>query len=356
MSNTPLVKTSGRGSVAARRANETGSTIFASYGVRPWFMPLPDGGRTLVYAPSWFRVRPRFFPLLRVLEHLHHPAHALRAARHLGRRFALGRGDQAHEVDDVGLGEHLDVDHGAPALRIVHHERLHVRGDERVVAAGGERGGARDLELVHHLLHVGEAAHGVLDLLLHLLRRRFAREQHAAVVAGRVHVRAREALAQPREHAPLDVLVLDVDARRAPVGHHHRAPGHGGDRERGAALLQEGGREQHGKGEADAFHFLSPKITLSTTSHRQWITRRWISWTRMVRGCATLRWWSVGRSIFAIAPPSRPVSAITTMFFSCAALIASITFLELPEVEMPSRTSPGCPSAWTCLEKTLFQS
>mgnify|MGYP007004083001 CR=1 FL=1 len=46
-------------------------------------------------------------------------------------------------------------------------------------------------------------------------------------------------------------------------------------------------------------------------------------------------------------PPSLPVRVITFIPFSRAAAIALITFAELPEVEIPSSTSPSRPTAST---------
>src|SRR6185437_15184187 len=166
-----------------------------------------------------------------------------------------------------------------------------------------------------------------------------------------VHVHAGDVVQAP-EGGELDALVVDVGAGAAAVGRHQGGGAGAGHREGDARLHEWHRRDRGDECEADTHHFLSPKSRLSTTSHRQWMARRCISCTRMVRGWATLRWKSAGRSIFAIAPPSRPVRAITTSPFAWAARIASTTFFELPEVEIARRTSPGTPSASTCLEKT----
>ena len=56
-------------------------------------------------------------------------------------------------------------------------------------------------------------------------------------------------------------------------------------------------------------------------------------------------------AIFAISPPFLPVNAIVFMPLPLATLIASITFLELPDVESPTTTSPFTPIASNWREK-----
>ena len=53
-----------------------------------------------------------------------------------------------------------------------------------------------------------------------------------------------------------------------------------------------------------------------------------------------------------MAPPSRPVRAMMARPFDFAAFMASMTFFELPEVEMATRMSPGLPRPSTWREKT----
>src|SRR6185312_9306999 len=231
------------------------------------------------------------------------------------------------------------------------HARLHVGGDQRVAAARGERGAAGHLDLVGDFLHARNPADFRLDLRARGLVGRFASKQHVAVVARGVEVAVAEAVLDA-EDLELDVLVLDVHAGGAPVARHEGGGAGPGDGERDAAGQGGEGRGGEGHGGERAFHRFSPKITLSTTSQRQCTARRWISWTRIVRGCSTLRWKSLSRSMRPISPPSRPVSAITRMPRACAERIAAITFFELPEVEMASRKSPAWPRASTCLEKT----
>ena len=57
---------------------------------------------------------------------------------------------------------------------------------------------------------------------------------------------------------------------------------------------------------------------------------------------------------FAILPkgPLLPVRAIVCILAACAASTARMTFTEPPLVLMPTKTSPGFPSAWTCRANT----
>ena len=100
----------------------------------------------------------------------------------------------------------------------------------------------------------------------------------------------------------------------------------------------------------------SPSNCRSTASHRQCTVSRCTSWMRAVRSCGTQMRTSVSVSISRILPPLWPVSAITTISLARAASIAAITLLELPLVLMASSTSPGAPSACTCLEKIELKS
>ncbi len=67
-------------------------------------------------------------------------------------RVALGLRDEAHEVHGGRLGDDLHV--AGRELAVADHAGLHVGGDERIVAARGERGVAADGELVGHARHL----------------------------------------------------------------------------------------------------------------------------------------------------------------------------------------------------------
>src|SRR5207237_9008606 len=84
--------------------------------------------------------------LWKVLEGLDDAAHAARGARDLHCRIGLLAIDEAHEVDDTRLGDHLHVQ--GRELAIVHHARLHVGGDERMGAARAIEACARALHRV----------------------------------------------------------------------------------------------------------------------------------------------------------------------------------------------------------------
>src|SRR5690554_2986295 len=116
-----------------------------------------------------------------------------------------------------------------------------------------------------------------------------------------------------------------------------------------ATAASQGHRQDHG-GQAD--HSSLPNSCRSIRSHRQWIANRWTSWIRAVERAGTRISTSSGSSSDAMPPPSRPVSATTSMSRSWAAWMACRTLPELPLVEIASSTSPGCPRARICLEKT----
>src|SRR5688500_7338297 len=115
MSKTPLVNTSGRGSAAARAAASAGEQSFAS----------KIGGGWIVFPPSALTPVSRSAASALDLEKPHHPPHAARGARELGRivRFLLL--DDAHEIDGAVLGDDFDVNR--VELARVDEARLHFR-------------------------------------------------------------------------------------------------------------------------------------------------------------------------------------------------------------------------------------
>src|SRR6185369_810530 len=181
------------------------------------------------------------------------------------------------------------------------------------------------------------------------------------VVAGHVdaHTPVGKRLVEAAAALHLDQLVVDLRAAGAPVGGDDRAADDGSaDHHRHAAGEQRADeRERERAGQVPAYaaghvSSSSPSSCRSTASHRQCSTSRWISWMRAVRSCGTQMWTSVSVSWSRILPPPLPVSAITVISLARAAAIAASTFAELPLVDIASRTSPGAPSASTCLAKT----
>ena len=82
--------------------------------------------------------------------------------------------------------------------------------------------------------------------------------------------------------------------------------------------------------------------------HIVWHAQRYPSWIRGVSLDGITTAWS---AISIILPPS-PVKDIVMAPRSFAASIARMTFLELPDVDMPMTTSPFLQMPSICLLKT----
>ena len=205
----------------------------------------------------------------------------------------------------------------------------------------------------------------LLDRGLVGLCRHFAGQQHDAVVAGHVDMATvADRFANARRGPGLQTLVLDQRARGAAVGDHHAAGRRAADQQRRAATEgrrawpqsrdRSGGRprRQGGElGEVSWVFLFSEQLKVDRVA--QAMQHQQMDF--LDAGGALVRHADVHVGLGSgsrIWPPPWPVSAITVMSLARAASTAASTLAELPLVLMASSTSPGAPSAWTCLAKT----
>ncbi len=220
-------------------------------------------------------------------------------------------------MHDAGLGHDLDV--GRPELSGSEEAAFHLAGDIGIVAAGGGRARARDLQLVDYGLDLRDLANDFFNLRLGLRGGHFAREQHRVVVAGDVDVSlALERFVDAVARRAFDPVIVEHDLELTAVGGENHPRRHAADDKGVDARLKRGDRDneqRHGGPPpwcAPASHS-APSSIESMPSHRQCRVSRCTSCMRAVWECGTQMFTSSGESSLPVSPPPRPVRATTRM-------------------------------------------
>src|SRR5712691_2610536 len=121
---------------------------------------------------------------------------------------------------------------------------FHLAGDIGIVAAGGGRARARDLQLVDYGLDLRDLANDFFNLRLGLRGGHFAREQHRVVVAGDVDVSlALERFVDAVARRAFDPVIVEHDLELTAVGGENHPRRHAADDKGVDARLKRGGRD-----------------------------------------------------------------------------------------------------------------